>query len=321
MHSLLLLLISLCPVAASMAEESKFAFQEVWAYCLDKEKNALKGDEPITDIVLFSAAVNEIGALTTKLPEREGLSSALKKGRRIHLAITAAGGKTLMYFCLSKDRELRKALIANIVEAAHAYDGVQIDFEAIRAEEKEPFIAFLKEIKQTLPREKIFSVCLPARTRELKDAFPYREIGAIADRVIVMAYDEHWRGGPPGPIASIEWCQRVMLYAQKEIPAKKLVMGIPFYGRVWQNQEIAKALKYTQMLELWKKYQSPLKRDQGEVPSFSFKETIEGMVYFEDVKSLRQKFALYEQAKIENIAFWRVSQEPFAIWSSLKAPI
>ena len=61
--------------------------------------------------------------------------------------------------------------------------------------------------KKALPPGKIFSVAVMARWAEHKqknpsDAFDYPFIGMIADRVIVMAYDEHYRGGGPGPIIS-----------------------------------------------------------------------------------------------------------------------
>ena len=59
-----------------------------------------------------------------------------------------------------------------------------------------------------------------------------------------MAYDEHWSSSTPGPVASLPWCERVGAYAISTIPVEKLVMGVPFYGRAWQDKKNDRALKF-----------------------------------------------------------------------------
>ena len=45
-----------------------------------------------------------------------------------------------------------------------------------------------------------------------------------------MAYDYHWNGSPPGPIAPIGWVRSVISYARTQIPASRLVLGNPLSG-------------------------------------------------------------------------------------------
>ncbi|MCF7974334.1 MAG: glycoside hydrolase [Phycisphaerae bacterium] len=290
-------------------------FKENWAYLMKGEEKYITGMEPLTDIGYFSARVNDIGRLDTTVP-RPTLIGRLKNAR-IHLVISAPASKTLMYFCLNRDKQLRSDLISDILRMSGPFDGVQIDFEVMRAEERSAYLSFLSEIKRKLPNSKVLSVAVPARTRVMDDAFPYSSIATIADRVIIMAYDEHYRSGPPGPVASIGWCREVCDFARKQIPGNKLIMGLPLYGRVWQREEVARALKYADTLALWKNDKPMVKREIGEIPFFEIKRQVNAVAYFEDLRSLTEKLSLYKHQGVTAVGFWRIGQGPSALWSLL----
>ncbi len=291
------------------------AFTETWGYLMKGEERYITGEEPLTDIGYFSARVNDIGRLDASLP-RPSLPGRLKHAR-MHLVISAPANKALMYFCLNRDKLARAELITDILRISSRFDGVQIDFEVMRAEEGSAYLAFLSEIKRKLPKNKILSVALPARTAVMKDAFPYTSMAAIADRVIIMAYDEHYRTGPPGPVASIQWCKRVSQFSKSNIPSRKLIMGIPLYGRLWQKEVVAKTLKYPDTLILWKEHKPPVRRELGEIPYFEITRTVNGIAYFEDKRSLTEKLALYKKQGITGVGFWRIGQGPSALWTVL----
>lgn len=304
----LIMLSELCP-------GQTIAFTETWAYLMKGEEKYITGDEALTDIGYFSARVNDIGRLETVIP-RPSLPGRVKHAR-IHLVISAPANKALMYFCLTRDRQTRSDLIADIVAYTRPFDGVQIDFEVMRPEERTAYLSFLSEIRRKLPPNKVLSVAVPARTAVTNDAFPYGSIAAIVDRVIVMAYDEHWRTGPPGPVASIGWCKRVCQFSKTHIPGHKLIMGIPLYGRLWQRESVARALKYPDTLALWKENKPPVKREAGKIPYFEIKRTVNGVAYFEDTQSLNEKLSLYKGQGITGVGFWRVGQGPSALWTIL----
>ena len=298
--------------------KSKPAFSEVWAYLLEGEESYLKNVNNITDLAYFSAKVNDEGRIE-RIPDIQKIPENLRKKRRMHCVVSAPWNSSLMYFCLSKDRDTMEKLIEDIVSIADFYDGVQIDFESVKNRETNVFAAFLKKLKEKLPEKTILSVALPARSAKIADAYDYKEISGIVDKVLIMAYDEHWGTGDPGNIASLSWCRRICSYAKENVPSDKLVMGIPLYGRVWQKPEHSRALKYFQTLDLWKQYSAPMvKRDEGGSPCFSYRETVDLLVYFEDVMSLKNKMQFYEDADVSSIGFWRISQEPALLWSSFK---
>lgn len=295
---------------------TKVSFEETWGYLYKGEESFLNGTEPLTDICYFSAQLNDIGRLEETMAPPT-LPGRLGQQARLHLVISAPASKTLMYFCLHKDLQTRTDLLKDIVRLSDAFQGVQIDFESIRPEDSSAFLSFLSGLRGQLNRQKILSVAVPARTTLKYDAFSYGGIAAIVDKVIVMAYDEHWRTGPPGPIASTQWCEKVGRFAITHIPAQKLVMGLPLYGRVWQKEDIARALKYPETLQLWERNRPLLKRLHDGTPFFSFKQQINAIVYYEDLRSLTNKLSLYHQMGIQGVGFWRIGQGPAALWEQL----
>lgn len=311
------LALSLNLVSAASALE-RYAFKEVWAYLMKGEEKYVTGEEPITDLCYFSARLNDVGRLDTviqppKLPRAPGTT------RRTHLVISAPASKTLMYFCLNKDYATREGLISDILRLGAPFDGVQIDFEAMRPEERSFYISFLATLKRRLGSNKILSVALPARTGPKDDAFDYRAIAGAVDRVLVMAYDEHWRTGPPGPIASAAWCEKVTRFATEMISNQKLIMGLPLYGRVWQKDSKARALKYPETLKLWEAEGKPrVRRTVDQTPFFEFNDKVGMAVYWEDQKSLGTKLRLYQRSGLQGVGFWRMGQGPAALWSELR---
>lgn len=293
-----------------------YTFKEVWGYLMQGEERLMTGKEPLTDLCLFSARINDMGRLDGPV----NIPPLVRRPRRIHLVISAPFNKALMYFCLRQDVATRDGLIEDIVRVSQGFDGIQIDFESIRPEEGGAFLAFLGQLRRRLPAGVRLSVAVPARTQKVKDAYNYAAISALVDRVLVMAYDEHWRTGQPGPIASAGWCREVVDYAQKTIAPQKLVMGLPLYGRVWQDEDVARALKYPQTLALWEQVAKPtVKRGGDRTPFFTYQTTVQASVYFEDVQSLTEKLALYHGKGLNAVGFWRMGQGPAALWQRFNA--
>ncbi|MEW5895954.1 MAG: glycosyl hydrolase family 18 protein [Candidatus Omnitrophota bacterium] len=317
LFSLAALLVLTFPVrTADQTSQKNYVFPEVWGYVMKGEETYLSNSMPFTDIGYFSAAINEQGALKKDI-QRPDLKGEFDKPVRIHLVISAPWNKTILNFCLRPDFPLRNQLIADIIELSANFDGIQIDFESLNWEDKDSYLSFLQEIRDKLPKTKIFSVAVPARWWSTENPFDYAVIAGIADRVIVMAYDEHWRTGPPGPIASLDWCKKVLDFSRIHIPEEKLVMGLPLYGRSWQIETLAKALKHPETLQLCQEKRCSIKLTESGSPYFEYQDTVNISVHFEDLQSLTSKIDAYNQQKVKKVAFWRVGQEPKELWKIL----
>jgi spore germination protein YaaH len=199
---------------------------------------------------------------------------------------------------------------------------VQIDFEAVSKEDRSAYLSFLSAVKTALPQDKIFSVAVMARWAEHQkrnpvDAFDYPVISQISDRVIVMAYDEHYRGGSAGPVASLPWCQKIFDYAVATVPAEKLVMGIPFYGRAWQKEKTARAFRNAEVWTDLRVTGATAVSSAAEGGSYSYTTNVTIQVHFESMPSLDAKVDLYSSKPITGLAFWRIGQEPTGYWDHL----
>lgn len=116
-----------------------------------------------------------------------------------------------------------------------------------------------------------------------------------------MAYDEHWSGSKPGSVASLSWCSNVARYALETIGAKKLVMGIPFYGRAWSEINPSRAYRYPTVQKLM--------QDKGVASIniidgsnyFEYTETVKVYVYYEDYRSVHRRADMYAGMGIHQI--------------------
>lgn len=313
--------IAVLSVLISISTAAASQFPEVWAYLMKGEEHYFPEHSPITDVGCFSAQVDGNGNLTgghlrpPALPDTDA-------GTRYHLVVTIPWNPTLAHHFLNPELPFRSRIIAEIVERSKPFDGVQIDFESVHKDDGTAYLNFLAAVKKALPKEKLFSVAVMARWAEHKqqnpmDAFDYPFIGRMADRVIVMAYDEHYRGGEPGSIASLAWCRKIYAYALATIDPDKLVMGVPLYGRSWQSAPLAHAYKHSEIVdELRKKGVQPsLAPETG--GTYAFNETVTITVHYETPQSLNAKLNLYGEHPIRGVAFWRISQEPNGFWKQL----
>lgn len=288
--------------------------RESWGYVMQSRLDEYDNSIPLTDVCFFSAEINCYGELVS-IPNRSKIDT---NGARCHLVITC-DSKSLTHFILEPGTKVRNNLLKAIVKAAAPYDGVQIDFELVPARDRKNFINFLSDLRYMLGKHKWFSACVPARFKQLsEDIYPYAEIAAYSDRVFVMAYDEHWSTSKPGPIASVEWCRKIMEYAKKSIPEKKLIMGIPFYGRTWANETTAGAWYFSGANRIMTEHKVTDVIYEDDIPTFKYTTQVEVTGYFNDPYSAVQLCRLYEDAGIRKIGFWRVGQESPDFWKWIK---
>jgi len=289
------------------------SFREIWAYVVAGHESAYKRGLPISDIGYFGAEIDSYGSLTA-VPRRQNLSSF---PGRVHLVVGCAS-RSLSHFILVPNSPERRKLIADLLEATRNYDGLQIDFELIPPRDVETFHSFLRELRAGLG-DKIFSIALPARSRKIaNDVYDYEAIKPHVDKILVMAYDEHWSGSSPGSVASLPWCRRVADYSLRAIGREKLIMGLPFYGRSWGNHSPSRALIYSTTERLLNEMDSTEVRRENGIPTFDYNVNVTVKVYFEDEYSQSARMEMYKSMNINAIGFWRLGEETPRVWNIIK---
>ncbi|MDR1286795.1 MAG: glycoside hydrolase [Treponema sp.] len=289
------------------------AFAEVWGYLINGREADFRGGMPLTDIGYFGAEIDTYGKLTG-VPNPRNVRGF---GGRIHMVV-ACNGKALSHFALAEGSPERRALIADLLRTAENFDGLQIDFENIPQRDGRPFLSFLAELRAGLPG-KLFTIALPARTRAINaDVYDYVKIKPLVDRILVMAYDEHWSGSRPGPVASMDWCRRVAEYSLEVVGREKLIMGLPFYGRAWGHISPSRAYIYSGIQTIIDENSvQDIRRENG-VPSFDYDVTVSVKVYYEDDYSLSARMEMYRSMGVRAVGFWRIGQEIPSIWDLIQ---
>ena len=297
-------------------EGEHLQFKEMWGYVLESRINDYNPETPLTDIGLFAAEIDCYGNMVNA-PKRSLVKDF--KGR-VHL-VAICESRSLTHFILSPEYKVRDKLVKDLIEAAKDFDGLQIDFELVPPKDGEFFMAFLHRLKKHLDGKEL-TVCLPARVKNIdNDVYSYKRIASVADRIMIMAYDEHWSTSAPGAVASIPWCERIMEYAKSVVPAERIIMGLPFYGRTWSKPDMHKAWAFNGINRIMHENEvREITRVDG-VPSFEMQVTVNVTGYYDDATSILERCRMYKNAGYENIAFWRMGHEDTAIWKWLGTDI
>ena len=130
------------------------------------------------------------------------------------------------------DKALHRAAIDRMLKYVkeHGFAGLTIDFEGLPDSSLASFHAFLAELGARLHAVNLLlSITVQAEQAEIQ----FAKIAQFCDRVIVMAFDEHWLNSPAGPLASANWFADIVEQRRREIPPEKLVWAIGNYGYDW----------------------------------------------------------------------------------------
>lgn len=130
----------------------------------------------------------------------------------------------------------RNNLVNQIIAAAIQFDldGINVDFEAMEVEVGDAYVQFIRELSLKCSNNGLI-LSVDNYVPSEYTAFYNREGQAeYADYIIVMAYDEHYVGSDEGPVASIDFVRQGIKNTIAEgVPSDRLILGIPFYTRVW----------------------------------------------------------------------------------------
>ncbi|MBP2016747.1 spore germination protein YaaH [Symbiobacterium terraclitae] len=215
------------------------------------------------------------------------------------------------------------------VAQAHGLDGIDIDIENVPGDLRPYYTALVTEAAAALrPRGIGITVSVPAKVWDDRmsnwgGAFDYAALGAVADQVAVMAYDEHTYGLPEGPVASLPWVERVVAYATQQIPKEKILLGIPAYGYAWVSgtNRVVRGLSTAGAYQLAARHGAGvLWDDVAQVPYFTYTEGgVAHTVYFENGQSTAAKLGVVTRYGLGGIAIWRLGLNEQAIWEAVSA--
>ncbi len=206
----------------------------------------------------------------------------------------------------------------------HRYAGISIDFENVPGKAQPDFQRFMAELYAVMhPRNLVVSVNVPADDA----SFDYRRLVGNADYLIVMAYDEHWADGTPGPIASLPWFARVLRARQRDIPADKMIVAIGNYGYDWGPRgQPAEERTFEEAVLIAKESDSKLQLDPASLnATFAYDDDNDRRhhVWLLDAVSAFNQLVTLRSVQPRGVALWRLGSEDPALWQVFgkKAPL
>lgn len=227
------------------------------------------------------------------------------------------------------NEEAKENLIQNLLVTLQekGYQGVDIDFEFIRKEDRDLFTAFVRETREALNEYGYqVSVCLAPKTSDnqpglLYEGKDYRALGEAANHVLLMTYEWGYTYSPPMAVAPINKVRQVVDYALTVIPAEKINMGVPNYGYDWAlpyEKGVTKAVTIgnIEAVRIAVENGSEIMFDEvAATPYFTYqKDGVTHEVWFEDVRSIQAKLNLVDEKYLRGIGYWQIMQLFRANW-------
>jgi spore germination protein len=207
------------------------------------------------------------------------------------------------------------------------FAGIDLDFEYILPEDRIPYAEFVANVRaQAAPKGYPVSVALAPKTSAnqrglLYEGKDYKLLGAAADSVLLMTYEWGYTYGPPMAVAPINKVREVVEYAVTEIPTEKIDLGIPNYGYDWtlpfvQGVSKARTISNVEAVQLAIENDAVIQFDQTAMsPYFRYeKDGVQHEVWFEDVRSMKEKFRLITDYGLRGMGYWQIMRLFRANW-------
>ena len=225
-------------------------------------------------------------------------------------------------------RRLREGLPCRVISTSLIEAGVDVDFEYLPGYLSGAYAAFLERLRRILrPIGRFLWVALAPKTSAdqrglLYEGHDYAALAAAVDAALLMTYEWGYTAGPPMAVAPLPNVRAVLDYAVTELPAEKLLLGVPNYGYDWplpfvQGQTRAKSISNQQAIDLALQYRIAIQYDQtAQSPYFHYtaEDGIIHEVWFEDARSLSAKLRLIAEYGFLGSGIWNLMRPFSQIW-------
>lgn len=214
--------------------------------------------------------------------------------------------------------EKRQELIESIVSACITYnvDGINIDFEYMDSADIDLFSRFIIELTPRMKEAGLVTsvdVTAPDGSEYWSLCYDRDVIGDVADYIVFMAYDQYGSSSTTaGTTAGYNWVSLSLdkFIETEEIDSDKIILGIPFYTRVWTEDSSGELIK-TATVSM-KNIDSIIPTDtvrtwDDDVKQY-YAEYTDGdyikKVWIEDEESIRAKLSLVIDNNLAGIYTW-----------------
>lgn len=232
--------------------------------------------------------------------------------------------------------QARRAFTKNLVDAALecGMDGINLDLEAISEDAGYSYVQLVRELSIACRKNSlVLSVDVPV-PMSWNGYYDRKELGTVADYVIIMGYDEHYVGSEAGSVASIGFEENGIKGTMELVDPAKIISGVPFYSRLWYLYDtgdgslavdyseaygmssVTKILEQNNVTMEWNEetaqnYASWVNEEDG----------LTRQIWIEDEESIARKAELVKRYELGGIAAWALGFERDAVWDVITEQI
>ena len=319
-------------------EENKEKINLVWDYFSTYAQAPNRTGEKMEGVNVVSPAFFHLDS-NGKIQENIGdkgqayIEWAHNNGYKVWPMVQNAGdGMLTVTSKIMNDYKKRQELIDEIFAVCIKYklDGINIDFENMKQEDKNLFSRFIIELTPRLKSIGLdisVDVTAPDGSETWSLCFDRHVIGDVADYIIFMAYDQYGASSnKPGTTAGYDWVKVSLkkFLETEEIKKEKIILAIPLYTRLWTENSNGEIIKQSPVSiksidkvipkDLAKKWDDNLRQYYVEYTEGS---NVKKM-WIEDEKSLKEKISLITDYNLGGVASWAKDMETENFWSFLQ---
>jgi spore germination protein YaaH len=151
------------------------------------------------------------------------------------------------------------------------------------------------------------------------------EQGRVVDYVILMAYDEHYKGSDEaGSVSSLGFVKSGVEGVLAKVPKERVVVGLPFYTRLWK---VEKGKKPTSTAYGMSAAESVLRENEAaskwddETGQYYAQYKSGGATYkiwLEEETSIQKKLEVVKENDVAGVAFWKLGFERAVTWKTIQ---
>jgi len=286
----------------------------VFAYHFSDAGELIPATPRVPEMVQWAKARTTLRVLVTVVNDVAAASGAriLKDAQCVHDVLASP--------------EAMAAHLEQLLTIAATADGIELDYENLKQEDREGFSALVRELAMRLhARGQWLSVVVQPKTtdrpRNGAGALDWAAIARHADEVKLMAYYYHHPDSPPGPLAPLDWVAHLTDFALAHMPPEKLCVVLSLYGFDWSAGRPTLSLDAATALKLARSQRMVVQRDRASAaPYFRYKaDGVRHTVWFEDALSLERKVRLLRQRGVRAIGVWHLGAGETVVTPALQA--
>jgi len=216
----------------------------------------------------------------------------------------------------ARDRTIQNLL--QFVQKNHLA-GISIDFEDAPPDSQQGLQAFMQEL---YARFHPFGLEVALSIPLANAAFDGPTYAQSCDYLILVAYDEHWISGKPGPVASQAWFQSGLKKMLSKINPRKVVVAIGNYGYDWSSDALpGKTITFQEAVQSASDTKAAIIFDPTSLnPTFSYvgRNGQSHVVWYLDAVTAFNQVTEGLHYNVRGFALWRLGSEDPSVWQVLK---